>query len=199
MNKKNLFSTLFFLLLSCTSSLSFAGLINVSVIKITPSVLNTSGWLQVSEVIASETGTGNDLALSSALATATGSSNWSGSSPNNAIDGVAPAAFPNIFHSNENDGTSFLSITLAAPSELDWIEIFGRTDGCCSERDIYDLELFDNQGTSLFVASNLYATQIQDHQTRILLTGSNTNIPTPGTLVLLAAALLALRFASTKK
>lgn len=92
------------------SSVSSASIANVSKIEITASALNIEGWLQVSEVVATQTGTGLDVALASAGATANGSSDWPGSSPNYAIDGVQPAAFPQIFHSNENNHTSFLNI-----------------------------------------------------------------------------------------
>ncbi len=167
------------------SNFSLAGLIGVSEIRITPSTLNTSGWLQVSEVIAYETGTGNDLALASAGATATGSSDWPTSSPDFAIDGVGPTGFPSIFHSNENDGSSFLSIMLDTPSELRFILIFGRTD-CCSGRDFFNLELFDITGNSLYTAFDLDATGLR-HGAGVRL--PDTSVPTPSSLALLALGL----------
>jgi len=137
------------------ASTSVSG-VGVSVIEITPSTLNSEGWLQVSEVVATETGTGNNLALSTAGATATGSSNWPDSSPNYSIDGVAPNSFPHIFHSNENI-TPFLRIKLAYPSQLDSIKLFGRTD-CCSFRDIYNIRLYDSKGILLYSINDLDAT-----------------------------------------
>ncbi|GEM_PF-4842890 len=166
-------------------------IINVSEILITPSALNTDGWLQVSEVIASESGTGNDLALASAGATATGSSNWPGTvGPSATIDGVTPpaAALLEMFHSNENDHTSFLKITLAAPSALDSITIFGTNQhdlACCTHRDIYNLELRDASGNLLYSASDIDATS-----------GSVTNtlnaVPLPASVWLLGTGIFAL-------
>jgi len=175
------------------SNFSLAGLIGVSEIRITPSALNTSGWLQISEVIAGETGTGNDLALASAGATATGSSDWPTSSPTFAIDGIGPSPFPSIFHSNENNGSSYLSIVLGTPSELDFILIFGRTD-CCSRRDFYDLELLDITGNSLYTAFDLDASG-DKHATGVRL--PDTSVPTPSSLALLALGLIG--FAANRK
>ena len=194
--KKNLIFALAIGFLGITSNVSFAGLIDVSKIVITPSNLNTSGWLQVSEVIATATGTGNDLALLSVGATTAASSNWSGSSSNNAIDGVSPAAFPSIFHSNENNGTSFLNIFLASPSELDSIELFGRTD-CCWARDIYDVDLFDVQGSLLYSASDLNATG-GTHSVKIELPNTAVNVPEPSSIALLAMGLIGFGFARKK-
>ncbi len=186
--KKHILNTLF-LSLALTAVPSFAGLINVSKITITPSTLNTEGWLQVSEVVAIETITGNDLALSSAGATATGSSNWPGSNANFAIDGNGPSPFPNIFHSNENNGSSFLDIVLATPSELDAILLFGRTD-CCSSRDIYNISLFDSNGSLLFSKNDLDATSAS-HSVTINLPHT-TNIPSPTAIWLIGFGLIVL-------
>jgi len=176
---------------------SIAGLIDVSKIVITPSSLNTQGWLQVSEVVALETGTGNDLALTSAGATASGSSNWPGSSPNNSINGIAPASFPNIFHSNENNGSSFLNIVLASASELDSITLFGRTD-CCSFRDIYNLDIYNDADELLFSATDLNATGLT-HSVFIELPDTAVSVPEPTSIALLGLGLIGLSIARKKK
>ncbi|NOR81181.1 MAG: PEP-CTERM sorting domain-containing protein [Methyloprofundus sp.] len=186
--KKYLLNAFFISLI--VSDPSFAGLIDVSKIVITPSTLNTSGWLQVSEVNAIETGTGNDLALSSVGAVATGSSDWPSSSANFAIDSSAPSPFPQIFHSNENDGTSFLNIVLASPSELDSITLFGRA-GCCSNRDIYNIALFDSSGSLLFGANDLNATS-SFHSVSIDLPNTANSVPEPAVVWLLASGLVGL-------
>ena len=113
----------------CSSNEKVAPIYNVSKIRITPSVLNTNGYLQASEVMAISADTGLDLALTSGGATTVGSSNYGHSSGVSAIDGVAPSGFPNIFHSDSNDGSPFLEISLAVPSTLDDIIIYGRSDG----------------------------------------------------------------------
>jgi hypothetical protein len=104
-------------------------------------------WLQVSEVIAIQTGTGTDVALASQGATATASSNYGGSdSPAYAIDGVGPSSYPYIYHSAGADGSDWLLITLASGFNLSSLTIQGRTD-CCANRDLYNYQLFN--GTSM--------------------------------------------------
>ncbi len=193
------------LLATVASNFATAGLIDAAKIVVTASSLNTQGWLQVTEVVATQTGTGNDLALSSAGATAIGSSNWGISSPDFAIDGIAPNAFPFGFHSYENDYTSFLEISLFAPAELDSITLFGRTD-CCSARDIYNLEVFDVQGVSIFNLDDLDATSAS-HSVYVDLSNLGVDpldqldaqsIPVPSTLVLLGLGLAVLGYQRKK-
>ena len=171
------------------ASIAQAGLVGVKEIEIRSSLPT---WLQVSEVVATETGTGDDLALMSAGATATSLSNWTGSSPLNAIDGIAPAPFPNISHSGGNGPLEFLLVTLDSPSELDSITLYGRTD-CCSGRDIFDLVLRDYNGSVLFQASDLNATGSNDHLVTVYLPNTgNTPVPEPSTIGLMVTGLLGL-------
>jgi len=187
---KQYISNAFCILLVITSNSSFAGLTDVSKIVITPSMSNTEGWLQVSEVIAVEADTGNDLALSSVGAIATGSSNFSSSDASFTIDGIGPSDHPQIFHSNEDDGTSFLNIVLASPSELDSITLFGRVD-CCSNRDIYNIALFDSSGTLLFGANDLNATS-SFHSVSIDLPNTVNSVPVPAAVWLMGSGLIGL-------
>ncbi len=192
---KNIFSYKQSILLSIIllfGSAANAAIINIFEIRITPSALNTEGWLQVSEVVATETGTGNDLALASAGATAVGSSDWPGSSPANAIDGIGPIGFPDIFHSNENDGSSFLSVKLASASSLDSVSIFGRTDACCSQRDYYDIALFDINGNQLFSATDLDGTNGS-------VTSNLNAVPLPAAVWLLGSGFLSLMVMGRRK
>lgn len=141
------------LFLICFTPVSFAGLINVSSIKITSSI-NT--YIQVSEVVATETGSGLDLALATAGATAHSYQNIETGvyHTSHAIDGVVGGSqyYHSYYIANE-----FLAIDLAAPSELDAFTISGRTVHCCSERDIYNIEFFDANGTSLYLATSVNA------------------------------------------
>ena len=135
------------LALGSAASIALAASANATVvtsIKITSAVPT---WLQVSEVIATQFGTGADVALATAGATATASSNYGGSdSPSYAIDGVGPSAYPSIYHSGSPNAGEYLLVTLAHAFDLSGLTIDGRTD-CCSERDHYAYQLFD--GASL--------------------------------------------------
>lgn len=107
-------------------------------------------WLQVAEVIATQNGTGIDVALASNGATAVGSSNYSGSvGPGAAIDGVYPSDYPNIFHSFSPAAGEFLQITLASATDLSSLTIYGR-DGCCSARDVYNVSILNAAGAQIY-------------------------------------------------
>jgi hypothetical protein len=167
------------------SSISMAGLIGVSEIKITNSINN---WLQVAEVIAIETGTGDDLALTTAGATGSSSGNYgpSGSGHSEeafAIDGDTSGNWYNdeIYHSIAIV-PAWLSISLSTASELDQLILYGRTD-CCSNRDIYDVELFDVNGTLLYTVSNQSANN-NSHSVAINLPDTSS-VPEPSTLLLM--------------
>ncbi len=179
-----------------TATSASAGLIGVKSIEISSAVPT---WLQVSEVVAIEAGTGNDLALSSAGATATGSiyGPSPGSSPNFAIDGVGPTGFPNIFHSATAAATEVLTITLASASELTSLTLFGRTN-CCSDRNIYNVSLKDASGIVLQSFSGLDATGSSDSGTVTLL-DTSVPVPAPATLALFGFGLVGLGWARRKQ
>src|SRR4051812_14651346 len=77
----------------------------VTSIKITNAIPD---WLQVSAVGATQAGTGDDVALATAGATAWASSVGYGTTPAAAIDGVGPAPYPDIYHSGGPSGADYL-------------------------------------------------------------------------------------------
>ncbi len=179
MNKNILLPLLLLNFIGTICNISVAGVQNVSKIVIRPSTLTpiSQRYLQVSEVVATENGTGKDLALSSAGATAIGESTWPGSSAQYAIDGIKPAGFPNIYHPASGHTSSRLTILLNSPSDLASLTVFGRTD-CCSYRDRYNIELYDAENNILFSQNNLDARD-SSHATSInlpdILFTSNTD------------------------
>ena len=150
-----------FIVLIGISNVSGAGLVGVKTIAITST--NTD-YLQVAEVVATQTGTLQDVALAANGATASTLSSFSGvygvsNAASNAIDGSFNGDLyypPGIFHSGTTTG-AFLNITLASASELNSIQIYGRAD-CCSYRDIYNVSFLDAKGAVLYTANNQNAT-----------------------------------------
>lgn len=175
-----------------------AGLIDVAKIEIR----NAPGgqWLQVSEVFAWESLTGNDLALASAGATASATSYYipgltscGDGTANCAIDSIGPASWSNLYHANNSFG-DVLTVTLASPNELDSLAIAGRID-CCSTRDIFEVTLFDSQGAILY--EDVIDARGSSHIASVLL--PNTNVPEPATVFLFGLGLAGLGFARKNK
>lgn len=117
----------------------------------TITITNAIGtYLQVAEVVASQAGTGTDVSLASNGATASAPDQYSGSSgAANAIDGSTVGNYygDGIYHSAGYPGS--LTVTLAAPTNLSSLTLYGRTD-CCGSRDIYNVVISDAAGGQLY-------------------------------------------------
>jgi hypothetical protein len=131
-------------------------------------------WLQVAEVIATQAGTGNDVALASAGATAFGTSYYNSSyKADFAIDGNT-ASSAGFYHSGGDNGTDYLQVTLAQAYDLASLTIYGRTD--YSNRDDYTYQLFD--GTTLVGTGNIDARNAGSFGTAAL---AASPVPEPAT------------------
>lgn len=175
------------------SSLANAGLIGVTDIVIKNSL---PSYLQVSEVVATESITGQDLALlTEGASTSFLSYGWGGIG-DYAINGYGPNGHweaPGYeYHSAGASASEFLKITLAAVSELDEITIMGRTD-CCSSRDVYDLFVYGETGNLLFEAYDLSANNA-DHSVTV-----SFDVPEPSVLALFGAGILGLGLIRRRK
>lgn len=175
-----------------------AGLIGVKHIVITsanPNLLDN--WIQISEVIAIETG-GSDVALA---ATATASSKMplhALTSLGAAIDGIGPSGYPDIFHSGTHDEDEFYKITLNAVTELDSIEIMGRADPI-GTRDIFNVEFLDENDATLLSLFDLSAVPANNHTTGTVALSAPSQMPEPATLALFGLGLGGLGFARRRK
>jgi hypothetical protein len=128
-------------------------------------------------------------------AIATSTSNYSAdSSADKAIDGIYPAAYPNIWHSGTFANTEHLDIRLAAAYELDSLTIYGRADGW-SYRDIYNVFVYDGSGNLLFQEVGADATS--GFVTITL--PSSSPVPVPSAILLLGSGILGIAGVSRRK
>ncbi len=147
------------------------------------------GWLQISEVVALD-GSNVDQALA-ATASAMAVSTGFGTTTAPAIDGIGPAAFPAIYHSDSPDVGEALTITFGTAFELVALSIFGRAAGF-SYRDIYDVEIFNSAGDSIFTALSQSADNNANEA--VISLDSIAPVPVPAALPLLAGGLGLLGF-----
>lgn len=141
------------ILFLCTSGIVAAAVDDVTHIVITSAVGGTSP-LQISEIVAFDANTSQDVALGSAGASASATGIWNDDiesyGPQLAIDGEAMPgkdSSKNYYHS-DNAPAAALTITLAQPTTIGRIDIVGRGD-CCLERDRYNIELLNASATRL--------------------------------------------------
>jgi hypothetical protein len=136
----------------------------------------------------------SDLALT-ATATAFASDYYknscNGSLASCVLDGSGALDFPNIYHGTEGSLTSLLTITFNSESNLSWIEILGR-NGCCSDRDVYNISFYDGQRNQLQEISSLSAYN-QAHST------GRVDVPEPTTLAIFALGIMGLAARRFKK
>lgn len=168
-----------------------------------------TSWLQVAEVNAF-TGSGIDVAALSQGATTAHTGEAFGSFADTAINdndfgscttSAICGGMDGIYHSDSTDMTEMLTIMLAAPTELDSLEIFGRADVPWGDRDVYTIDLLDVSG-AILQSVNLDARIANNHTDSVILndtSGGGTQIPVPSTVLLIGFGLAGLGFTRKMK
>ncbi len=187
----------------CLTTQAQAVTFGVSRIEI---VGNTQGWA-LAEVQAFESGTGINKALAAnggvasyptgvdgGFADTAGDTSGStfGTVPLDANDGNTDGNFGNgsVWHSDDPSfANDTFRITLASPTDLDAVALFGRTD-CCQNRDNdLVLNLRDANGNLLFTSAAGIPDQGQTLRITNL-TGGTAVVPEPAMMSLLGLAAL---------
>ena len=108
------------------------------------------GGMQVSEVVAVSGGVDIATLSEGAAASGDGTGAFPGTTggaahADNAIDGIGPTGFPDLFFPDTTSINEFLIVDFGGERDIDGLSILGRTD-CCSDLDVYDVEFRDGQG-----------------------------------------------------
>ena len=88
-------------------------------------------WLQVSEVVAVSSGVDRATASAGATATGDGTGSYPGTTggidhADNAIDGIGPSFWPDIFVPDTDAAAEYLEVNLAQPERIEALSILGR-------------------------------------------------------------------------
>lgn len=180
-------------LLASASAASAVTVVGATNIHIT-NALGT--YLQVAEVVATQFGTGLDKALASQGGSASAPDAYAPgfSSPAKAIDGNNGGGYytDTIYHSAGSGG--FLDVTLAAPTTLTSLTLYGRTD-CCSERDLFTVSITNAGGTVLY-SGNLDARATNSATVTF---DAPTSVPEPASWALLVSGFAMVGAASRRR
>lgn len=182
-----------------------AALINVASVEFTTGSLKTSGKLKISEVVLTELGTGQDLALASAGAVATGSYKKT-NKHNNAsftIDGKNKKKNVYRFRKSGKKDVPALSIELGSVSTIESINVFGKLSK--GKKDFLSVNFLDVNGNSIYYIKNLKKA-LHKHKKALMLPnisgvypGTVSAVPLPATVWLFASGIVGLAGLSGRK
>ncbi len=118
-------------------------------------VRKNGGEWHLAEILAFETGTGINVAEQSngGVASVTVGSSQFGTIPGDANDGNLDQSFGggSVWHSGNTPGET-MRFELAAPTDLDSIDLLGRTDCCQNRDDDLTVTIYDELGAEIFTA-----------------------------------------------
>ncbi len=184
------------------SGLLQAALINVASIEIASATSKSSGKLYISEITATELGTGVDLASLDQGATATGPTGgkWKDkkegtlSDPSFVLDDLVNKK-QGYYFAKSKKGGSVLTINLAQVSDIDSIFIDGKF---AKKKEFLSLTFLDAQGNAIYRIDNMKKVLGKKQKTAFILpnrSGVNppvSNVPLPNAFWLFASGLIGL-------
>jgi hypothetical protein len=131
------------LMLAVAGQAAAASVIGATRIEITSALPD---YLQITDIEALAFGTLENVASSAEGASATATSVYLDASAENAID--ADPLSP--FYSGTGNASEKLTIQLARTATLSSLRVVGRSDGCCRERDFWNISIFNSANAVLF-------------------------------------------------
>lgn len=134
--------------LLASTSASAVTVVGATYLKVT----NAFGtFLQVAEVQANSFGSVNVAAAVNGGTASAPDSYDAFSTADKAIDGNAGGGYytDTIYHSLGTGASAELTVNFAAPTTLQSLTLYGRTD-CCSDRDVFTVSIFNASNTLLY-------------------------------------------------
>lgn len=165
---------------------SFATVYGVSSVTISSGLPD---YLQIGEVIATQAGTGTDVALASRGSTVSAFSTYAANAATYATDGSNATTYGTIYHSAGSSSAEYLKIAFASLADLSSVTIYGRSD-CCTYRDLYTVALNDAQGNILYSGQiDGRADGTQGYTLQVNAPTLAASVPEPASIALLAAGI----------
>ncbi len=138
------------------SGLSQAALMNVASVQFSASSLTkATKKLYLSEVVLAQQGSGNDLALTTAGAIASGTAKQSQKKANYVIDGIIPKKGKRAYYFKANKNTlPTLTIKLAQLGNIDTLNVFGKLK-LKKSKNYLGVRFLDIKGNTIYQIKNL--------------------------------------------